>query len=91
MTPILTPELVEKAARALFADEWAPAKISPHGLEIEWEDSKEYWTNCARAALTAVLPQLLEDVAAKVAAQQDARPNAEYFGRFIRQLSQGGE
>jgi hypothetical protein len=59
MTDFITEEILEATARALFTDEWGKP---PDGTEA-WLGDKHYWLSHARAALTAIIPEVVEKCA----------------------------
>ncbi len=60
---ILSKEMVEKAARVLFEHEWGGAN---GGCDHDFKDDKYYqaYLDSTRAALTAVLPLIVEGLMA---------------------------
>jgi hypothetical protein len=71
MTDFITDAMVEKAARALFEQEWLPADLSQSGKEAQWRESREYFETSARAALTAALPLVIEECAKVIEDNQE--------------------
>lgn len=69
---MITDEMVEKAAKAAHAYEW---ETSSKPIPWEREAAKYYWRNAARAALAAVLPDIVEQCA-KVADLWEQRGHA---------------
>lgn len=47
----MTMNDLERCARAAYNVEWAD-----HGSESDFEDSKDYWLQSARAVLSALIP-----------------------------------
>jgi hypothetical protein len=85
MTDFITEEMREAVARAMFQHEWQEGSdpIQFDDPDSEYQRTHEYWLAASRAALTAALPLIVEEIRGRLCDEVAMTDRAEQAFRGI--------